>query len=100
MPVPFAATPVSSTVATSTTSATALAANTGRVGATFFNDSAVVLYLRFSATAATAATATWALAAGTCVSIAQILGPGVTYTGAVTAITASSTGNVRVTEFT
>jgi hypothetical protein len=47
-------TPMVTSVSGSTTSATLLAANSARLGATFYNDSTAVLYLKLGATASPA----------------------------------------------
>lgn len=80
-------------VASSATSVTLLALNTGRKYATFYNESTAVLYL---ATAATATTSAYTV---------QIPASGfyefsTAYTGVISGIWASANGNVRITEFT
>lgn len=97
MPPPIQATAAASTTATSTTSAVILPANPSRLDATIWNDSSVVMYITFGNTA-TSATSAWGLAASGRVSLGQILAPGVMYTGTISAILASSTGNARVVE--
>lgn len=82
-------------VATSTTSATIFAANTGNVrGRVVWNDSAAILYLAFATTAASATNATVALAAG-----ATYTFEGAPYNGQVTGVLASGTGTARTTEY-
>ena len=95
-PVPVtAAPPVNGTatlanVATSTTSATLLAASATRKGATIYNDSLVVMYVKFGATAS-ATSFTVAMAAGSYYEVPAW------YTGIIDGILASSTGNARIT---
>lgn len=97
MPPPIPATAAATTVATSTTSAVILPANPSRLDATIWNDSSVVMYITFGGTA-TSATSAWALTASSRTTLGQLLAPGVMYTGAVSAVLASSTGNARCTE--
>lgn len=52
---PTSSTATPTTVASSTTSVTILAANPNRKGATFWNDSTAILYLEVGATATTSA---------------------------------------------
>jgi hypothetical protein len=79
-------------VATSTSNATLLASNAARLGATFYNDSLVTLYLKCGATAS-ATSFTVALRA------AAYYEMPFNYTGIVDGILASSTGTCRVSEF-
>lgn len=82
-------------VSTSTTSATLLAAGGGRKGFLIFNDSAAVLTVAFSSSAASATNATYAIAAG------ATWEPQSTsiYGGPIQGILASSTGTARVTSW-
>lgn len=82
-----------SNVSTSTTSATLLSANTARIGAQIFNDSAVVMYVKFGTTASSTSY-TVQLAANTYYEVPA------GYTGRIDGILASSTGTARVTEET
>lgn len=80
-------------VNSSATNVTILAANTGRIGAQFYNDSTAILYLKFGTTASTTSF-TVPLAAATYYEL-----PG-GYTGNIDGIWASANGAVRVTELT
>lgn len=85
------------TVAASATSVTLLAANAARRGGTIVNESTAILYVLLG-TPATATSYTVALAPmGTVGSYYEIP---FNYTGIVTGIWASATGNARVTELT
>lgn len=84
-----------SNVSTSGTSATLLSANARRLGATIYNDSSVVLYVKFGTTASSTSF-TVAMAAGAYYEIPI----GAVYTGRIDGILASSTGTARVTELT
>lgn len=80
-------------VASSASSVTVLAANTGRLGATVWNDSTAILYLKMGATASTTS-ATVKLAAGAYYEVPY------GYTGILDGIWASANGYARVTELT
>lgn len=80
-------------VAASTSAVTVLASNTGRKGAMFFNDSSAAMYLKLGSGASTSSFTVKIAADGY-----YELPEGAVYTGAVTAVWASATGNVRVTE--
>ncbi len=87
------ATGTQTTVASSATNVTLLAANTARLGATIYNDSTAILYLRLQATATTSNFTTklfaddyYEVPAG--------------YAGIIDGIWASATGNARITELT
>lgn len=87
------ATGTQTSVAGSASNVTLLASNANRLGASFYNDSTSILYLRCQATATTSNFTTklypeeyYELPAN--------------YTGSVDGIWASATGNCRVTEFT
>lgn len=85
-----------STVASSATSVALLALNTSRKGYSVFNASTQILYLRQSATAATASSGGYTV---------QIAAGGYwespfNYTGAVTGIWASANGAASITEYT
>jgi hypothetical protein len=86
-------TPTQSSVAASTSSVSLLAANTARRGATIYNDSTADLYLKLGASASTTSF-TIKLAAGDYYEVPF------GYTGAVTGIWSSATGNARITELT
>lgn len=82
-----------SNVASSATSVTLLAANTGRLAAQIYNDSTQVLYVKFGTTAS-ATSFTVPLASNTYYEV-----PG-GYTGRIDGIWASAAGNARITELT
>lgn len=86
-----AATPTQASVASSATNVTLLASNANRLGATFFNDSTQVLYLKLGATASNTSY-TIQLASNGYYEIPY------NYTGIVDGIWVSANGNVRVTE--
>ena len=88
----FATTAVVTSVAASVSSVTLLAANTGRRGGTFYNDSSATLYLKFGASASST-DFTVPLIAG-----AYYEMPWPVYTGLVAGVWASATGAARVTE--
>lgn len=94
--VPVAGTATLSNVSTSGTSATLLSANSARKGAVIYNDSLVVLYVKFGTTAS-ATSFTYYLAAGAHLELP--VSPSL-YTGRIDGILASSTGTARVTELT
>ncbi len=82
-------------VATSTTSATIFAANTGNVrGRIVWNDSAAILYLAFATSAASATNASVSVAAGATYTFSDT-----PYNGQVTGVLASGTGTARTTEY-
>lgn len=83
-----------SNVVSSASSGTILAANTARYGATIWNDSTSVLYLRLGAGTASATSCTVKVAADGYYETPY------GYTGAIVGIWASANGNARVTEFT
>jgi hypothetical protein len=89
-----AATGTLSTVASSATSVTVLAANTARMGATVYNDSTQILYLGYSATAASTSAYSVQVPPSGYVEIPA------KYNGQLTGIWASANGNARVTEIT
>lgn len=82
-------------VAGSASSVTLLALNTARLGVIIVNDSTAILYVKFG-TAASATSFTYLLAAGDSLELVN----GNRYTGIITGIWASATGNARVTELT
>ena len=88
-----AATPTQSSVAASATSVSILASNTGRMGATVYNDSTAFLYLKLGATASTTSF-TIRMASQSYYEVPF------DYTGAIDGIWASANGNARVTELT
>lgn len=91
-----AATGTLTNVAASATSVTVLAANSARIGATITNDSSAVVYLKFGATASTTSyTVVLAGAASAPFSYYEVPAG---YTGIIDGISASATGNYRVTE--
>jgi hypothetical protein len=82
-------------VAGATASTTLQAANTARFGLQIVNDSTAVLYVKFGAAAASTSY-TVQLQAGE----SWVMPPAYRYTGIVTGIWDSATGNARVTEMT
>lgn len=82
-------------VASSATSVSLLALNTSRKGATFFNDSTSVLYLKLGATASTTSYTVQIQSMGY-----YELPFSKVYTGAIDGIWSSANGNCRVTELT
>lgn len=90
---PRSATGTVSSVGGSAASVTVLASNANRVAATFFNDSTANAYLA-AAASASATTFTKKLLPGDFFVLPAW------YTGIVTALWDSATGNMRVTEFT
>lgn len=93
-----AATATLSNVSTSGTTATLLAANSARIGATITNEATTVIYIKFGTTAsATSYTVTLAGAASAPYSYYEVPAG---YTGRIDGILASSTGTARVTEIT
>lgn len=85
------ATPTQSSVAGAATTTSLLASNSARLGATIYNDSTAILYLKLGATASTTSY-TAQLAAGAYYEVPF------QYTGAIDGIWASATGNARITE--
>lgn len=81
-------------VAGAAVSTTILAANSGRNGATVYNDSSAVLYLELGSAAASTTNFTIAMAANSYYEVPF------GYTGQLTGIWASATGAARVTELT
>lgn len=81
-------------VATSTASTVVFASNPAARGRVVWNDSAAILYLAYTSTAASATAATTAIAAGAVWTFDQPL-----YAGTVTGILASGTGTARGTEY-
>lgn len=81
-------------VASSATTVSLLAANTSRKNAAFFNDSTAVLYIAFAATSSTTAY-TVQLVAGAYYEL-----PARGYTGAISGIWSAANGNARITELT
>lgn len=82
-------------VSASASSVSLLASNSSRKNATFFNDSAVILYLKLGATASTTSYTVQIPAMSY-----YELPIGKIYTGAIDGIWASATGSVRITELT
>lgn len=81
-----------STVAGSASSGTILASNAARLGATVYNDSTAILYLSNSATTASTTVYSIQLSPGSYYEVPF------GYTGQLTGIWASATGNARVSE--
>lgn len=90
-----AATSTLTNVAASASSVTVLALNTSRKSAILYNDSTVTCYVKFGSTAS-ATSFTYLLTAGSTL----IIDDSPVYTGIITGIWASATGNMRVTELT
>lgn len=91
--LPPSATATLSNVAGSASSVTLLALNTNRLGATIVNDSTAQLYVKFGSTASATSYVYTLFQFDT-------LEVPFGYTGIITGIWASATGNARVTEFT
>jgi hypothetical protein len=91
---PRPATGALSNVAGTTTSGTILAANTARVGATIWNDSTAILYLRLASGTASASACTVKLIADAYYEVPN------GYAGVITGVWASAAGFARVTELT
>lgn len=81
-------------VASSATSVSLLASNASRIGATFFNESTQICYLKLGATASTSSY-TVQLVAG---AYYELPFQNKMYTGTIDAIWASANGNMRITE--
>lgn len=79
-------------VAGSATSVTLLASNTARTSAAIYNDSTVILYIALTSSAASATAYTVQVPAS---GYYEVLGG---YTGQISGIWASATGNARITE--
>lgn len=84
-------TTASTSVAASATSVTVLASNTGRIGATIYNDSTATLYLKLGATASSTSYSVKMLAD-------DYYEVPYFYTGVIDGIWTSATGSARVTE--
>jgi hypothetical protein len=95
---PKSATPTGSTVAASASSVTVLAANSARIGCTIINDSTANAWVNFGATASSTAFVAEMLGSAT-FPHASLTCPA-DYTGQITMIWASATGNARVNERT
>lgn len=95
----FATTAATSTVGTITSVAGSastgvlLASNTGRKGATLYNDGLAILYVAMAATASTTAF-TYKLQPGSGIEVAF------SYTGVISGISSAALGSTRITEFT
>lgn len=79
-------------------STTLIAANANRLGAAIVNDSSAILYVKLGSSASS--TSYTVMLAGTVSSIAAYYEVPFGYTGIITGIWASATGNARVTELT
>ncbi len=86
------------TVAASASSVTLLSANTSRLGAVIVNDSSAVLYIKFGTTASTSSYTIALGGSGSAPFEAYEIPFG--YTGRIDGISASATGNYRITELT
>lgn len=96
-----AATSTLANVAGSASSVTLIALNTNRLGAVVVNDSTAILYIKFGSTAsATSYTYMLAGSVGGVASVWEMPSWSARYTGIITGIWASATGNARVTELT
>lgn len=101
--IPVANTPASSATATlsnvasSASSVTLLSSNAARKGATIFNDSTAVVYVKFGTTASNSSYTVQIASLG--YYELPFTGQGI-YTGRIDAIWASADGNARVTELT
>lgn len=89
-------------VASATSAGTILAANTARLGATFMNDDANILYLLVASTGTASSTVcTVAIAGNGGYYELPVLAKGKVYTGIITGIWGGDgSGGVRVTEYT
>lgn len=92
------ATNTTATVASSATVVTLIASNANRLGATIYNDSTALLYVKLGATASL--TDFTVLLSGTVSSIGGYYEVPFGYTGIITGIWASATGSARVGELT
>lgn len=88
------ATDTNTSVAASASSVTVLAANASRLGASVYNDSTAILYLRLNSAAASTSAFTVQVSPGFYYEFPF------RYVGAATGIWASATGSARVSEFT
>src|SRR5690242_12049017 len=88
-----ASTATLSSVASSASSVKVLDANTGRLGATIFNESTAILYVKLGTTASTSSYTVQVAASGYYEVPFQ-------YSGRIDGIWASANGNARVTELT
>jgi hypothetical protein len=88
-----AATPTQSSVAGSASSVSLLASNANRLGATVYNDSTAVLYVKLGTTASTTSYTTQ-------ISANEYYEVPFQYTGAIDGLWTSATGSARITEFT
>lgn len=90
-----------SSVSGSATAVTLLAATSARVGASVFNDSTAILYLKCGSSASST-DYTVQMAAGSYFELPLVIGRSGTqtvYAGIITGIWASATGSARITEF-
>lgn len=94
-PIPASTTGTITSVASSATNVLLLAANAGRKGAAFYNESSAVLLLALSASASSATAYTVQIPGG---AYYELPYEGAIYTGAINGIWASANGNVRITE--
>lgn len=83
-----------SNVSGSASSVTLLASNTSRLGATIYNDSSAILYIKLNSGAASTTSFTYKAMPEAYYEVPF------NYTGAITGIWASATGSARVEEFT
>lgn len=85
--------PTQTSITSSTSNQTLLAANTTRLGLIIYNESTAVLYVKLGVTASTTSY-TWQIAAG---GVLQFFGP-VMYCGEIDGVWASANGFARITE--
>jgi hypothetical protein len=95
-----AATATLANVAGSASSVTLQASNANRKGLTIVNDSTAILYVKFGSTASATSYTYYLAGSAAGVPATLELPAGMVYTGIVTGIWASATGNARVTELT
>jgi flagellar hook assembly protein FlgD len=95
---PTAVTNTTSSVAGSATVVTLLSANDNRLGATVYNDSSAVLYLKLGSTASS--TDFTCILAGNGSGIGGYYEVPYNYTGIITGLWGSATGNARIGELT
>lgn len=95
----FVALATLSNVSSSASNVTLLAANPSRQGASIYNDSTAILYIKMGATASTSSF-TIALPAGATPAAAAFFEVPFGYTGQIDGIWASANGAARVTEYT
>lgn len=98
--ISWVATATVTAAASSASNVTLLAANPARQGATIFNSSTAILYVKCGAMATTSSFTVVLSAGGTTVSADAFFVIPFGYTGRIDGIWASANGNALVTEFT